>query len=220
MTQRIDLTGNTFGAWTVLEFAGTRVVGTKGALKPFWLCRCDCGTLRQVEGSTLRNGLSSGCGCTKKLAISKAQTKHGHAKPGEFSTTYSSWSAMRARTRGNSAHGEKYYKGRGIIVCDRWNSFELFLADMGERPAGTTLDRYPDTNGNYEPGNCRWATAIEQANNRTDNVLIVYKGKCQSIAQWSTELGIHRSTITQRLKAGETNPENIFDPRMTPGVKR
>lgn len=92
--------------------------------------------------------------------------KHGHAAGGKTSPEYKSWLNMTQRCRTPSATGYHYYGGRGIKVCDRWSDFTLFLADMGPRPPGTTLDRFPDQAGDYEPGNCRWATAKEQAANR------------------------------------------------------
>jgi len=93
------------------------------------------------------------------------RTTHGHAPHGAFTPTYWTWQGMHARCRYPSSSGYKHYGGRGITVCDRWASFENFLADMGERPKGTSIDRI-NVDGNYEPGNCRWATPKEQRQNR------------------------------------------------------
>ena len=164
MSQRIDLTGVVFGSWTVLKFSGSRSIGGKGASKPFWLCRCACGMTREVEGASLRHGLSVGCGCTKGPAISKARTKHGHLKNG-ITPTYWSWQAMHARVKNPRYPTKKYYMDLGITVCARWNSFERFLEDMGERPPGASIDRI-DGWGNYEPANCRWTDAKTQRRNR------------------------------------------------------
>lgn len=95
----------------------------------------------------------------------------------------------------------RLYGGRGIAVCARWKSFEAFLADMGERPVGTTLDRV-DRNGNYEPGNCRWATDGEQNRNRSTNVHLTFRGDTLTVAEWARRLGLLKSTIRGRLKAG------------------
>lgn len=94
----------------------------------------------------------------------------------------------------------KYYAERGIVVCERWRSFENFLADMGERPAGTTLDRWPDNDGNYEPGNCRWATAKQQTNNRRSNRWLTFNGRTMTLTGWAREVGIDVMTLKQRLR--------------------
>jgi len=107
---------------------------------------------------------------------------------------------MKNRCRYDYFHGN--YKQRGITVCERWQSFENFLADMGERPDGTSLDRYPDYNGNYEPGNCRWATQKEQVNNTNRNVYISVNGVTKTQSQWAEITGLREETISARMKRG------------------
>lgn len=144
--------GDRFGWLTVLDREGLRA-----------RCLCQCGTVTTFEANNLRRGITTSCGCKVR--------KHGHSTQAEGRTpTYISWMSMRARC-GNPKHRDwKHYGGRGITVCDRWrDNFEAFLADMGERPQGRTLDRI-DNAGNYEPANCRWATAVEQRHNRRDTV--------------------------------------------------
>jgi hypothetical protein len=101
----------------------------------------------------------------RKANIAKAKTRHGHSANGKLSPTYNSWIAMKRRCSDSTRKNYEEYGGRGITYCERWKSFDNFLTDMGERPEGMTLDR-KDTNGNYEPGNCRWATASQQIRNR------------------------------------------------------
>lgn len=147
----IDLTGQSFGRMLVLERAANN------GKQPAWLCVCECGVRKVVQGGNLRDGNVQSCGC---LRASSA----GHAAAG--SQTYNSWKAMRARTCAPTNPRYADYGGRGITVCARWrDSFAAFLEDMGERPADRTLDRI-DNDGNYEPGNCRWATASEQQANQ------------------------------------------------------
>lgn len=96
----------------------------------------------------------------------------------------------------------KWYGGRGITICERWNSFENFLTDMGERPEGKTLDRYPDHDGNYEPGNCRWATPTEQANNRRSNREVIYRGERMTLAELARRSGVQFATLRMRIESG------------------
>jgi len=99
-------------------------------------------------------------------------------------------------------HAWSNYGGRGIEVCERWRSFEAFLADMGERPVGKTLDRYPNRDGNYEPGNCRWATWAEQRSNSRQNHMLTFRGEECTLTEWSRRVDIGKSTIRQRLLKG------------------
>lgn len=148
-----------------------------------WRARCDCGSecivsQRRLRRTTTLQGAKS-CGCFRRSlefgnAIAASKTRHGHRRHTRNgrSPTWLTWTSMIQRCENPSHKSYVRYGGRGIGVCVRWReSFESFLKDMGERPNGRTLDRFPNSNGNYEPGNCRWATTLEQAANRTATIL-------------------------------------------------
>jgi hypothetical protein len=109
---------------------------------------------------------------------------------------------MKARCQNPRAANYCSYGGRGIKVCERWQQFENFLADMGERPEGQTLDRHPNNDGHYEPGNCRWATKQQQAANRRNTVTIEYRGRTQTLWAWCKELGVSYNRAWHRFDAG------------------
>lgn len=134
-------------------------------------CLCDCGREHVSQNCSLLNGRIRSCGCLRddiaRVIARIVHTRHGFARQGKESLTWNSWRMMRVRCNWSKYSKWKDYGGRGIKVCERWqNSFEAFLQDMGERPGPEySIDRI-DTNGNYEPGNCRWATQITQQRNR------------------------------------------------------
>lgn len=163
-----DLTGKRFGRWTVIKLAyhGKAYDARRRKRRIIhWRCRCDCGIELAVNGANLQRGLTRSCGCLRRDTTRRLSTKHGHATRKNYTGVYSCWAAMLSRCYDRNQRSYRNYGGRGIKVCKRWLKFENFLADMGPRPSGLTLDRI-NNDGNYKPSNCRWATWSEQVKNR------------------------------------------------------
>lgn len=165
MSRLIDRTGKRFGVFTVISRAKGR--GHDNGAE--WSCLCDCGRRFFLVSRDFYRGKKS-CGCLFKELISAAQTTHGNARPGRVTTEYRSWQKMKRRCDAADDKDFHRYGGRGITICKRWRKFENFLKDMGRKPSRIhSIDRI-NNDGNYEPGNCRWATPKQQARNRGKRV--------------------------------------------------
>jgi hypothetical protein len=158
---------------------------------------CDCGQWFDVMLASLRSGNTVSCGCYSREVTSalKPGTRHGMS----HTPTHKSWLAMRERVSGKYAKDVRNYSSRGITICERWSVFENFLADMGKRPKRTTLDRI-DNDGDYEPGNCRWADQMTQSLNRRTTRFVMLDGERLCMLRAAAKLGFHYSTITGYAK--------------------
>ncbi len=161
--KRLHLEGQRFGKLTVLSEDG---LGRYGRM---WLCACDCGGTARVASAHLRKGATKSCGCWRVEFAKTLNLSHGHTQDRIPSREYNSWSGMMSRCGNTSSSHYANYGGRGIRVYERWHNFAEFLAGMGPRPPNTSLDRI-NNDGNYEPGNCRWATRKQQNNNKRTNI--------------------------------------------------
>ena len=199
MSKVIDETGHRYGRLTVLNPQRT----SRGLR---WLCRCDCGATVLVKGNSLRTGNSTSCGCSR---VDAAANRRMHTPDQEVE--YQAWRRMIKRCECKGASHFDRYGGRGIKVCKRWrNSFELFLADVGPCPGqGYSLDRI-DGDGDYEPGNVRWATMTQQVRNRSNTVRLTAFGETRSLAEWCELRGLKQRTVRARLKRGWTDADALM----------
>lgn len=165
-----DISGQRVGRLTIVKEVAPIISG--GQERRAYVCRCDCGNEKVMRQDVIRCGDAVSCGCYMGESVAERKRKHGHATPRKVTPTYRSWRSMGSRCYNPKDTSYRYYGGRGITVCKRWqgeHGFENFLADMGERPKGRSLDRR-DVNGNYEPDNCRWATPKEQGENKRRSI--------------------------------------------------
>lgn len=193
--------GDKYGLWTVASEAFS--IGHGLAV----LCRCCCGNLRRVVCSELRRGKSTNCGCQPR------HQTHGHTVRRRQSLTYSSWCAMRTRCTDPFHKWYPNYGGAGVTVCEKWlDSFDAFLADMGERPSSAhSLDRIDNSKG-YDPSNCKWSTRPEQRRNSRRTINVTIDGKTQCLTDWCRETGIKFGTAYDRIKKGWDPAKAVLSP--------
>jgi hypothetical protein len=186
-----------FGRWTVISEASS-LSSLAGYRVRRLLCRCDCGTQRVVKLQSLVTHNSLSCGCFQRERTREAVTRHGHCRKGTGkSRAYASWQHMRFRCENPQSAGYRHYGGRGIRVCKRWQSFENFLADMGEPSPRMSLDRL-NNNGDYKPSNCKWSSYSDQLSNTRVTVYLRFRGESLSLRDWSQRTGIPRRVLYHR----------------------
>lgn len=196
--------GERFGRLTAIEFAYRK------NSRRLWRFKCDCGNEHVTVLSYVRNGLTKSCGCLQReLSAQRRKGKFTHGMTG--SPEYRAWYAIFKRCNNPKYEYYENYGGRGISVCERWLKFEDFYADMGARPSSDhSIDRI-DNNGNYEPGNCRWATRIEQAENRRSTRVIALEETDISLAEFCRRFDINYFRTLQRINRGQPLEKSLWD---------
>lgn len=202
MSMPHNLAGQRFGRLIALRSEGKDRHGHW-----IWCCACDCGTSVSIVRGSLINRLTQSCGCLHRELLIERQTTHGMSQ----SSTFNIWADMRQRCQNPNDARYEDYGGRGITVCDRWEAFSNFLADMGERPEGLTLDRR-DNSGPYEAKNCRWVSIDVQANNKRNNVIVIVNEVAMTVAQAARATGLKPNTIQRRLSLGWSARDAVCRP--------
>ena len=207
-----DLTGMRFGRYTVLEFDHYYESKNSGK-RPMWKCKCDCGNIRIVRGSTLLNGQAKSCGCLRDELVGERASKHH----GFGTRLYAVWDTMRQRCNNPNQESYSRYGGRGIKVCPEWDDFNVFREwayangynDKAEK-SKCTLDRI-DVDNNYSPENCRWCDMKVQSNNKSNTVYLEHNGVTKTLSEWADELGLKYCTVWKRYSKG-WNSDKILSP--------
>lgn len=209
---RRDITGRRFHRLVAIEFIGRRTANNIA----MWKCVCDCGNTTQCAGVDLNRGSVKSCGCLRNQRNSERSTTHGECQHPD----YQLWFSMVKRCHNQDADAYSKYGGRGIEVCRKWReSPRAFFDDMGPRPSiFHSIDRLNNDDGYYKE-NCRWATDVQQANNRRNSVYLTYGGQTMSVAQWAKKLGVSRTTLRERKMRGWDDEKIVATPVRLYGSK-
>lgn len=197
------IVGATYYEWTIIELSHKDP--KSGNL--FWKCECSCGNVRRVAGHRILRGESKRCNAPKHMRENPVNVTHGM----RYTKIYMCWKNMKIRCLNPNSQGFPMYGGRGINVCDRWvDKFENFYEDMKEGYLeGLQLERI-DVDGNYCKENCRWATPLEQARNKTNTTYLTYKGVTKRAQEWAKMIGANPLTVVRRVHLGYSPEECLF----------
>lgn len=198
MGKFIDLAGKRFGRLIVIERDENDKYGNL-----MWLCKCDCGNVVTVRGNHLKHGQTQSCGCLQAEKSKERIIEYNYVHGKRGTRIYGSWKSIKDRCLNCNSSAFHNYGGRGITICDEWkNDFQAFYDYVSQLPhfgeKGYTLDRI-NNDRNYEPGNVKWSTEKEQANNRRTNVLITFNNETHTLQQWSEITGINKNVLSDRM---------------------
>lgn len=202
--------GDVYGRLTLIEHHSSGRYGRK------WRARCECGNEIFPTSGSLNSGLSTSCGCRRREIL--AQAGHDNATHratiGGYTPEYRAWLGIKARCYHPTMESYKYYGARGIVMCASWlSSFEQFYADVGPKPTSKHSIERINVDGNYEPGNVKWATRKEQARNKRGTKLIMIDGVAKTQAEWCEEYSLPPTTFYNRLKLGWTGQDLLRQER-------
>jgi len=184
---------------TFIEKAPTRKEKSRG------IYQCSCGKIKEIDNTLVKNNIVKSCGCLQKERASNSSKTHGLSKTPE----YYIWKAMIQRITNSNNKQYFNYGGRGLTISEKWNDFTVFIKDMGKRPAPKYSIERIDNSLGYCKENCKWATIIEQSNNRRNNRILTLNGKSQNLSQWAIELSIDQTVLRRRLALGWNDIEML-----------
>ncbi len=197
--------GDKFHRLTILKVK-TDTFNAKRQFYPNCLVQCDCDVTKEVNRGNVSRGLTKSCGCLFKEVMSDANGTHRMSNCPEYGV----WLSMKSRCKHKSQVSFRNYGGRGIKVCDRWQSFEKFYSDMGERPSPDHQIERLDNDGDYEPGNCTWVLRKAQCRNRRSNRKIMFRGETKTLVEWCEIMEIDYNMVEQRLRVLHWSPERAL----------
>lgn len=201
--------GATLGNLTVLQVAMKRSGETHKTHRATFVCRCSCGTTKELLAKNVLRGMSRSCGCRGQVS----RTPDGMCQKPQYKRLYYRWCNIKGRCHCPTYKTYHLYGGRGIYMCDRWrNSFVTFVEDVGQPPfPGASIDRV-DNDGPYSPENCRWATRTQQMSNTRRNRLVMWNNECHTVTEWGRILGISGKAIGSRISHGWSPEEALMRP--------
>lgn len=189
---RKDITGHKYERLTVLKYLGNNM----------WKCQCVCGNITNVNRQNLKSKQTRSCGCLRSEIFKSIKSTHGHTRNNTKTREFEIWMGMKKRCYNTNSQDYYLYGGRGIKICKRWQSFIYFYADMGDAPSRLHSIGRINNNGNYQPSNCEWVTAKQQARNTRRNRIVNYLGQRMCLIEFAELVGLPYSTTKWRLNAG------------------